>query len=243
MKSIDEANAFFISKIQTTSTFYDEKENKFDLLEKLKTHSEIDEKVFITKHKLPVRIIARKLPEAIGNKRRRKKKADKKSNPNKRSLALLGWDILITNVFDQSVNMETLFNLYKLRWKIEIIFKTWKSYCNLTFFHERISGKQVIIYTLCRLINVLLLDRTIVSSIFNKAKVFDYCRISYQSLIKNLSKNITLLMNASSAEEVWIIVRKNIPYSLYEKRKDRINLLELESITLSQISGRKRMLE
>ncbi len=239
MESIDKSKAFFISKIQTTSSFYDEKGNKFDLLERLKTHSEIDVKVFITNHKLPVRIVARKLPEEVGNRRRQRKKADKKSNPSKRSLAILGWDILITNIFDQSINMETLFNLYKLRWKIEIIFKTWKSYCSLTSFHERISGKQVMIYTLCRLINVLFLDKIIVSSIFNKSKLYNYLRISYQSLIKNLSNNITHLMNVSSIEEAWLIVKKMVPYSLYEKRKNRVNLLELESITLNQISFRK----
>ncbi len=238
MRSISEANAFFISKIQTTSSFYGINGIKFDLLERLKTTPEIDEKVFITNQKLPVRIVARKLPSEIGNRRRQKKKADTSCNPNKRSLALLDWDILITNIYDESIKADAIFNLYKLRWKIEIIFKTWKSYCNLTSFRKGISGKQVMIYTLCRLINILLLDKVIVSSIFNRAKLLNYNRISYQSLIKNLSKNFNLLMNALSTKEVVQMVKRIIPHSLYERRKDRINFLELESMTMDQIGSK-----
>jgi len=241
MHAINEAKAFFLSKIHTNTKFYTEEGIELDLLELLKTETNIDLRVLMTNQKLPVRIVASRLPEEVGNQRRQKKKEDRKSNPNKRSLAILDWNILVTNIYDTSIDMDTLINLYKLRWKIETIFKTWKSYCKITNFHERISGKQVIIYTLCRLINILLLNQTIVKTIFNKSKLFKYTRVSYQSLMQNLSKKFNQLISATTSDELWSIVKKIIPYSLYEKRKKRTNMLELETITLSLMDSTMRL--
>jgi len=242
MRYIIDANAYFISKIQTKTAFYDKNGKKFNLLEKLRKEQEIDMKVYATNNKIPVRIVARKVSEEIANRRRQKKKADRKSNPDKRSLAILGWDILITNIFDSSIDMDTLFNLYRLRWKIEIIFKTWKSYLNITSFHQRISGKQVILYSLCRLINILLLDKIIISPLFNKAKKLNFQdRISYQSLVRNLSKNFVNIIYAPSIKELWKIIKKIIKYSLYEKRKGKLNLKMLETITLNNLFYKNKL--
>ncbi|NJW54224.1 transposase [Salinimicrobium oceani] len=39
----------------------------------------------------------------------------------------MGWSIYITTLPKNKAEANTIFSLYKLRWRIEIIFKSWKS--------------------------------------------------------------------------------------------------------------------
>jgi IS4 transposase len=45
---------------------------------------------------------------------------------------LLGWAIYITNVPATRLSAQAVAQVYGLRWRIEIIFKAWKSYFALT---------------------------------------------------------------------------------------------------------------
>ena len=109
LKKITETGAFFISKIKITSSFYNRKGEKIDLLHLLEHNDQIDEIVYLTKkEKLKVRIIARRVTEETGNLRRFRLKKDKRNNPSKQSLALLGWDIIVTNIIDIEIKKETI---------------------------------------------------------------------------------------------------------------------------------------
>jgi Transposase DDE domain len=80
------------------------------------------------------RLIAVRMPEAIVNERRRiaRKKAKKKGyTPSPSHLELLAWNLFITNVPHTIWKTETVVNVYPLRWQIELIFKSWKSYLHL----------------------------------------------------------------------------------------------------------------
>ena len=46
-------------------------------------------------------------------------------------LFLMSWNIFLTNVPDSIWAPKTLAAVYRLRWRIEIIFKTWKSHLGL----------------------------------------------------------------------------------------------------------------
>ncbi len=77
------------------------------------------------------RLIAVRMPEAIVNQRKRiaRKNAKKKGyTPSQSHLALLAWHLLITNVPHTRWKTDTVINVYPLRWPIELIFKSWKSY-------------------------------------------------------------------------------------------------------------------
>ena len=96
-------------------------------------HQEMD--VYIgEKKKMPVRLIIEMMPEQEVNKRLAKaaKEARKKgrvlSEQYKTAAAL---NLFITNVPDQWVPTNQVRSLYRLRWQIELRFKTWKSFCKL----------------------------------------------------------------------------------------------------------------
>jgi hypothetical protein len=86
------------------------------------------------KERVASRLIASRVPEAIVNERRRKakKKAKKKGyTPSQAHLTLMAWNLFITNVPHTLWKTDTVVNVYPLRWQIELIFKSWKSYLHL----------------------------------------------------------------------------------------------------------------
>lgn len=108
---------------------------RIDLLAELKSKGRFDQNVLIgAKHQLCVRLVALPLPEQAVNERRRKAKnnRDKQCNPSKRHLELLAWNIFITSVPDSTWSSEIVGKVYRARWRIEIIFKSWKSHFHLT---------------------------------------------------------------------------------------------------------------
>jgi len=86
------------------------------------------------KERVAARLIVARVPEAIVNERRRKarKNAQKKGyTPSQAHLTLLAWNLFITNVPSTIWQTATVLKVYPLRWQIELIFKSWKSYLHL----------------------------------------------------------------------------------------------------------------
>jgi hypothetical protein len=80
------------------------------------------------------RLIAVRRPEAVVNARRRRarKNAKKKGyTPSQAHLTLLSWNLFITNVPPTIWTTATVMKVYPMRWQIELIFKSWKSYLHL----------------------------------------------------------------------------------------------------------------
>jgi hypothetical protein len=80
------------------------------------------------------RLIASRVPEAVVNSRRRmaRKNAKKKGyTPSQAHLALLAWNLFITNVPQTIWQPQTVLRVYPIRWQVELIFKSWKSYLHL----------------------------------------------------------------------------------------------------------------
>jgi hypothetical protein len=86
------------------------------------------------KEKLLVRVVAMRMPAPVAAERRRKARQnrDRRSPPSAQRRALLGWAIYITNVPATRLSAKAVAQVYGLRWRIETIFKAWKSYFALT---------------------------------------------------------------------------------------------------------------
>jgi hypothetical protein len=86
------------------------------------------------KERVPTRLIAYRLPASVVNARRRSARATAKKKgytPSKAHLALLAWNLFVTNVPATIWATETIGYVYPLRWQIELIFKAWKSHLHL----------------------------------------------------------------------------------------------------------------
>ena len=156
---IVQAGAFFLSRTRSDITLRDPLTGQeLDLLAQLKRFGQLDREVLLGKQKMPVRLVAIKLPPAVAAERRRKAKGnrDKRCKPTRRSLALLGWAIFLTNVPREVCGPKTVAEVYGLRWRIETLFKAWKSHFRIT---EVPKGSEfqlrVVIYSRLLFITVL----------------------------------------------------------------------------------------
>jgi len=64
------------------------------------------------------------------------KKEMKGHAPSHELLQLISWTIFLTTIVDPALTFKEILPLYSLRWRIENIFKTWKSYFNFQKVHN-----------------------------------------------------------------------------------------------------------
>jgi hypothetical protein len=142
---IDQRGAYFLWRFNHRNNLYKEEDGKlvkFDLLVELKeaqkkgkTLFEFD--VWFQKRgrKVKMRLICEIVPEEVAEDRRKnaRKIARKKvRKPTGKHLFFLGWNLYITNVEKTILEAKSVGLVYKVRWYIELVFKSWKSYHGLT---------------------------------------------------------------------------------------------------------------
>ncbi len=148
LNEITSIGAHFLSRHKTKRVLYHRHENgeaQIDLLKYLRDKAPrsgdtIDLNVVLGRvddRKAPqvkCRIVAVRLPEKAVEKRLRKVHREEKRRGTQKSdeaKALLGWTILITSLERETASVEKLVQVYNLRWRVEIIFKSLKSYTPL----------------------------------------------------------------------------------------------------------------
>lgn len=135
LHKIQQANAHFLSRLRSrVAIFCPHSDTRFPLLKTLKTLGRLDRTVAIGAQKrLLVRLVALPVPQRVANERRRKLRnnRDKRLNPSKEDLQLLNWNIFITTVPPNVWEAHLLTKIYAMRWRIEIIFKAWKSHFHI----------------------------------------------------------------------------------------------------------------
>lgn len=134
-RKILERGAHFLSRLRNNVTILDPRTLKpIDLNKNLRLYGVLDQNALLgAKERVPVRLVALPVPLQVANQRRRKAKnnRDKRLNPSKDRLELLGWNIYVTSVQAHIWSPEDVQQVYRVRWRIEIIFKSWKSHFNL----------------------------------------------------------------------------------------------------------------
>jgi len=108
----------------------------------------IDEYVYLGPDKIPCRLIIYRAPDSVVNERIRKaaanyKKKNKGKTLSKSQRNWLKFSLFVTNVTREMWSPEVVGTIYRLRWQIELIFKSWKSLCHINILrgtrHERIE--------------------------------------------------------------------------------------------------------
>lgn len=130
-RQLKDAGVHFISRLKHGTLIFDENADGIDLLARLQREGSLDIQVRVgAAAKLPLRLIALPVPEAVAAERRRKARLnrDRRLNASDERMRLLGWKILITTVPSSQLSSKALIKLYSLRWRIETLFKAWKSH-------------------------------------------------------------------------------------------------------------------
>lgn len=134
LEQIHLKGAFFLSRFRHGVAVFDPQSGRpLDLARLLRPGQSWDRQVLLGAEGVAVRLVAHPVPEAVANQRRRKVRTnrDRRCTPSRERLYLLGWNIFVTNVPPQVWPLQAIPSIYRLRWRIEIIFKAWKSHLRL----------------------------------------------------------------------------------------------------------------
>ncbi len=131
-------------------------EEPIDLFKLLRKNGSIDQTVLINnKERTSVRIVATAVDAETADLRGMKAKKESHSkNPSRTTLALMSWTIFITSITSEKAGVKTLLVAYGLRWRIEIMFKAWKSHAKFTELH-RVNKTQLMIILTARLLRIV----------------------------------------------------------------------------------------
>jgi hypothetical protein len=230
VEKVMNTGVYFISKKSYNIKVYDINDRKeINLVKELRKNGFIDQEVIVgSERKLKLRLIAIPLSEAQANERRRKARSDRdqRLNHSPEYIYLLGFIIFITNIEPIKCNSEQISQLYRLRWRIEIIFKTWKSCfsmenlihfqctnairvrCIIYFILLYIFLFQVV-WSICLIKNSKNKDKKVTLSILKMAQFFN--------------DQFTLLITLKSDR---FIIQQLLKNGTYDKRNNRINAME-----------------
>ena len=241
--TINQARAFFISRLNVTVLVYEMNENKLvelDFVNLNKTMKDgriqrLEKQVFIGKEdKLPVRIIIELMPDEIINTRLRNKnsfnkKKGKQTSDNYKTRSC--FNLYITNIEDTVLDAEVIVKIYKIRWQVELIFKAWKSTFGIDN-NNQMKYERLICTLNTRLLLILI-----------NWDLFMYKRLQlYEKTGKLLSINKCFKTLHESSKELKEILTNNCKklvewleqiFRLFEshhwleKRKNKIGLAEL----------------
>ena len=162
--AIAAARAYFLSRLNHQATLYDAVAGRLrpvDLVRCLPTepHSLLEKAVFLgARERVAARLIAVRMPEAVVNERRRQARRTAKKRgytPSQAHLTLLAWNLFLTNVPGTVWTPETVCKAYSLRWQVELIFKSWKSYLHLATLPTK-TPEPTLCYLYGRLLLILL---------------------------------------------------------------------------------------
>jgi hypothetical protein len=227
MEQIHLKGAFFLSRFRHGVSVWDLESGKsLDLVKLLRPGQSLDRQVLLGAERVAVRLVAQPVPEALANERRRKALAnrDQRCVPSKDKLYLLSWNIFVTNVPSRVWPLRAIQPIYRLRWRIETIFKAWKSHLGLRQLN-------------CRTQDLLRLSA--MTKLLFCIAVYRFC--DTLELMGDATQHVSLLRLARiigqcagwfAATWLGISMAKWLEWHLrhhlfYETRKDRKNFYEL----------------
>ena len=210
-----------------------------DLKSVLVNQGKLDMEVYLNdENRTKVRLIAAPVKIEVANKRRMKAKKEMRGhNPPPGLLFLMSWTIFITTIPRPQADFKKVFEIYRLRWRIEIMFKIWKSNMNFAKIHN-VSENQLKVMLTARLIMIVICINLIYYPYYLKIRV-QYKR--YLSIMKLVNY---LMINPEMLNKYLSLIKSNekytkslcmpfIKYCTYDKR-NRLNYCQLlEELLLS----------
>jgi hypothetical protein len=149
-----DAGADCIYRHRTGTVYLDPQTGRpIDLPALLKNQGSLDLEVLLNNQaRTRVRLLSAPVDAQTANLRRRKAKIETHGHhPSKAVLELMDWTLFITTIPATLATFKEILAIYGLRWRIEIIFKAWKSHLHFPLLH-RVSKLQMAILIKARLL-------------------------------------------------------------------------------------------
>lgn len=249
LTGIRDREAFYLSRLPKGINIYlsdSEDASPVDLPqllnEKFPCQAETDWDVYIGDDRMPCRLIAYRLPDEIVRLRRRKARrsaAKKGKTPSGDYLRWLDFGFYITDVPRKVWSSEVIGTVYRLRWQIELIFKSWKSLLNIHVLKGTRSERvKCLIYGRLTAVTVMTMCYAYA---FRYAKERFRREVSMYKLFSWLKRNGRLFeaVRTESSDRLFEDMEKNIHRFCKQnrKRKTTLRLIEEQIGYLDTFSG------
>jgi len=221
-----EAGADCIYRHRTGTIYFDPQTGKpIDLLALLKNQGRLDLEVLLNNDsRTRVRLLTAPVDAETANLRRRKAKKEAHGHrPSQEVLKLMDWTIFITTIPATLASFKEILAIYGLRWRIEIIFKAWKSHMKFPLLH-RVSKLQMAILLKARLL-IISACTNLVYGALERTLLQNYNRrLSLLKFMRFLSKGPASLSPVLrslllSDQENRTLFETLVRYCCYDKRK------------------------
>jgi transposase len=146
LKSCMEQEAFFLSRLDSSTNVYDQAHNLISFKEvynSMQKMGMIEKEMFVyvgSQTKLPARLLLQLVPQEVYEKRirdkTRKSKGQGRGQLTEETKIRSRFSLFITNAQASQLSSKQVFLLYRLRWQIELQFKIWKSIFKIDGFKE-----------------------------------------------------------------------------------------------------------
>jgi hypothetical protein len=140
LSGIEARNAFYLNRVKSNvSIWIKKKEDCFELIDFSRIEDQMrrqgirnkELEVFLGLDKrVKTRLIIECLPDEIKAEKLRKAHQAAKREGRElgiQTIARIGLNLFVTNLSKDELDSKLAWNLYRLRWQIELVFKTWKS--------------------------------------------------------------------------------------------------------------------
>lgn len=228
LERLQKKESYFLTLRPCTVNLYTHKGEQIKLLKLLRKHPFFDATVLVgSRKRLPLRLIASPVPEPIAQMRRRRllQNHDHRRRPTKEQLALLGWDILLTNVGQDIWDAKTACKAYGIRWRIEILFKSWKSCFHLNSLPRKAGRAYIELLVYSRLIFIALFQ-----SCFAELAAYASRKDKPLSLLKTaqfIQQHLwALVLMSYSPQAAPLVLGQILKHCTYETRHKRRNYHE-----------------
>ena len=186
-----EAGADCIYRHRTGTAYLDPQTgHPIDLPTLLKHQGRLDLVVLLNNEsRTRVRLVTAPVDAETANLRRRKAKIETKGHhPSKAVLELMDWTIFITTIPAALASFKEILAIYGLRWRIEIIFKAWKSHMKFPLLHH-VSKLQMAILLKARLLIITACTNLVYGTLERTLRQNYDRRLSLLKFMRFLSKS------------------------------------------------------
>ena len=189
-ESLKESSGEILTRWQPRTTLWDKDSSERIELGKLlgKARGAVDMEVSVgAKHRFSMRLLALPLPSDIAEQRRRaalEEAKRRKRTPSKELLELQDWQIYLTTCSSSQLSLEHVYELYRQRWAIEILFKAFKSHMHIDKLPPRASSSMTRCLVLCSLVAIARSVVAVLPVVGKKADRPEISLLKFYSLIE-----------------------------------------------------------
>jgi hypothetical protein len=243
LKRLIEKLVIFICRVNPTTKIYElikgnYEELNFDNIKRYMIKHQLsclEKQVYLSlRYKLKVRLMIYLLPDEVVNERLRKAQRNNnkkgRSQISKEYRARAHFNLFITNGAKDVIPIDKVYLFYKLRWQIELMFKIWKSLCNIDKV-KKVKRHRLECYIYSRLIFIVFAWQ-IIWIIATALFAIDNKPLSYYKTYKTLIRN-----KLNELREIFlsgVINMNSFLIDLYELSKAK-HILEKKKNTLTSV--------